>query len=380
MHSVVIVANGIRKDNARLQPWRYVHEIAQALATRYKVTLLTDGNEEAWQSDNVTIQPCPHLGVRHIRDLRGQLERLSPDILFWSTTPRTIAYRGLLLSLPYPVVPFITAPLYEWREMFRSIRAGVPVRETRALWQQRLVPRSLFARFLNHPGFSRIIVQSDANLHRLKDMGVAEDKLIKLPVGRDRAVTEVAEQGDEFRLLYLGALRRIRGFDAFMRIWPELMTQCQDCRITVLARGDEPGAAQKARQLIDGQSWQDRVNIIEGWLAPEQVQAHIAACSAVVLPFVLVPSDVPIAVIEALAYAKPVIGGDVDGIPELIENRGVVIDPLNQQSFVNTILALRDHDTRQAMSENARAFMHDYPDWQQVGKQVLEIVEACHDR
>lgn len=113
----------------------------------------------------------------------------------------------------------------------------------------------------------------------------------------------------------------------------------------------------------------DRVKVVGGWLNHEQVWASIEACDVVTLPFVVVPSDVPIAILEALARGKPVIGSDVDGIPELVSGRGAVVDPLDKNAMANAMLAFAESTPYlKQMGDAARSFMANYPDWNRVGE------------
>ena len=94
----------------------------------------------------------------------------------------------------------------------------------------------------------------------------------------------------------------------------------------------------------------------------------------VTLPFVVVPSDVPLAILEALARGKPVIASAIDGIPELLEERGILIDPLNGQEFAEAIIKLATSESsRRQMSHASRKFMDSYPTWEEVVEFIPSI-------
>jgi glycosyltransferase involved in cell wall biosynthesis len=144
----------------------------------------------------------------------------------------------------------------------------------------------------------------------------------------------------------------------------------------VLARGaDEKQLARVNDQLVH-MSLSDKVLLIGGWLTREQVWTHIEASNVVVLPIIIVPSDVPIAILESMARGRPVIGSSVDGIPELISGRGLVVDPLNVEEFSSAVLSLvKDKEKCKKLGENALEFMRSYPDWNDIGNQA--IIETC---
>jgi glycosyltransferase involved in cell wall biosynthesis len=73
-----------------------------------------------------------------------------------------------------------------------------------------------------------------------------------------------------------------------------------------------------------------------------------------------------------MARGRPVIGSAVDGIPELITGRGLVVDPLNIQKFSQAVLSLvNDQAKCRCLGKNALEFMNLYPDWDDVGTQAI---------
>ncbi|MCW9057765.1 MAG: glycosyltransferase family 4 protein [Gammaproteobacteria bacterium] len=385
---IVIVANGLSRENVRLQPWRYLYEIARYISVGHKVVMITEGPEprgEEWWEEGFSVVKTNLLSIRRQTELQGLIESYTPQQLWWSVTPRTIAYWPTLKKIGCEKYALITCPLYEYRQLLRASRAGVPFDELGMLWKQRLVPRYLFARMLNDKLINKIFVQSIANQQVLRAIGVRSEKLSLLRVGIDaedrKTVAPETLQGEQARLghregdvsfLYFGAVRRIRGFDAVMGAFSRISKTAANARLVVLARGADEHKMQQIGTQLDQAGLTDNVTVIGGWLSREQVRAHVEACDVAVLPFVIVPSDVPIAILEALARGKPVIGTPIDGIPELIEDRGLVVDPLDTQAFSDAMLVLvEDKDLRERLGQNARDFMRNYPDWESVGRQAV---------
>ena len=100
--SIVFVANGFTKENIRLQPWRYVYEIACSRASNNKVVVITEGDTEKvetqWQ-ENLTVIETKYHSVKKQKMLKTLILALKPDELWWSTTPRTLAFYPLLSSI-----------------------------------------------------------------------------------------------------------------------------------------------------------------------------------------------------------------------------------------------------------------------------------------
>lgn len=387
--SVVFVAHGFTRDNIRLQPWRYLFEIAQRIAKVKNVVVITDGiedsEEEIWDEGICVVRSC-HLSVRHQKRLIKLISVYNPHQLWWSITPRSVAYWSLFRAIRCDKYAVITCPLYSYAQLFKASLAGVPFDELRALWQQRLVPRKLLTMLLRGRTFKKVFTQSEANSSLLLQSGVQKDKLFVLRVGIDAADREPVDrlvlENEQARLdigsqnttlLYFGAIRKIRGFYALMDAFRLVADELECVRLVVLARGADEEMTSALHGLIERKKLVGKVKIIGGWLTREQVWADIELSDLVVLPFVIVPSDVPIAVLEAMARGRPVIGSQIDGIPELISERGKVVDPLDTKLFAREICSLiNDKTERDRLGENARDYMEQYPGWNVIGKQAME--------
>ena len=386
---VVFVAHGFTRDNIRLQPWRYLFEIARRIAEVKNVVVITDGienaKEELWDEGICVVRSC-HLSVRRQDSLIQLISVYKPYQLWWSITPRSIAYWSLFRAIRCDKYAVITCPLYSYTQLVRASLAGVPFDELKALWQQRLMPRWLLTMLLRGRTFKKVFTQSEANSSVLLQSGVQEDKLFVLRVGIDTADREPVDRqvlaNEQARLgigeknttlLYFGAIRKIRGFYALVDAFGLVADEMEGVHLVVLARGADEEMTAALHGLIERHNLVGKVRVIGGWLTREQVWAHIELSDLVVLPFVIVPSDVPIAVLEAMARGRPVIGSQIDGIPELIAGRGKVVDPLNTKLFARAICSLiKNKSERDWLGENARNYMEHYPDWGVIGKQAME--------
>ena len=187
--SIVFVANGFTKENVRLQPWRYVYELACSRAKDANVVVITEGDtekkEERW-NENLTVVETKYHSVKQQKELKELIVSMDPCELWWSTTPRTLAFYPMLSSMQCRVITFITCPLYTWMELVNSLFANVPFHQTKALWQQRVVPRILFRWMLNKTFIDKVFVQSQKNRDAVTSIGVHSNKVKLIPVGIDK--------------------------------------------------------------------------------------------------------------------------------------------------------------------------------------------------
>lgn len=386
----MFVAHGLRRENKRLQPWRYIYELALRFAARQHVVIITncDGDEsdEEWVP-NLKVVHSQLLSPKQRYALINLINGYQPERIWWSTTPRSLVYLAVWKRLHCPIIALVTCPLYPWGTLLRAWLHGVPWEELEALVMQRLMPRWLFARMLSSSVVVAVITQSEKNRKVLVGAGVPERKIMRVPVGLDpderRHVSK--QQLDEARVilgfpddakvfLYLGAVRRIRGTYALFDAFAIAAQRQRNIYLGVLARGADHNLLVEVHAYCHRLGIGDRVKVVGGWLDREQVWACIEACDVVTLPFVVVPSDVPLAILEALARGKPVIASAIDGIPELLEERGILIDPLNGQEFAEAIIKLATSESsRRQMSHASRKFMDSYPTWDEVVEFIPSI-------
>ena len=385
---LVIVAAGFCRENIRLQPWRYLFELAVREARHRRVIIVSNADDqpshEYWD-EGIELVRTPLLSPRSCQPLLALVQSFSPSRVWWSVTSRSIVYRKLLRQLDCPVVAMLTGPLYTWGELWRASRAGVPFPELKSHWLQRLVPRRLFIRMLGESWVHSVYVQSEANRQRLIESGLAAEKIVKVPVGIDESdrervpearVTSARERlgfdDDCVVFGYFGALRPVRGYAALMKAFPVAAGQEPNVRLAIFARGADESGCKAIREQAENLGVADRVSVVGGWLSREDVWASMQACDAIVLPFVIVESDVPIAILEALARGRPVIASPVDGLPELVDGRGLIVDPLDRDALALAMVRLgRDEALLRRLGSAAREFMATYPTWDDVAAGLL---------
>ena len=389
--SIVFVANGFTKKNIRLQPWRYVYEIACSRAKNSNVFVITEGSEEKsqehWQK-NLTVIETSYHSVKKQKKLKELILSLDPCELWWSTTPRTLAFYPLLSSIKCKTVAFMTCPLYSWTELFKSLFAKVPFHQTKALWQQRFAPRFMFRWMLNRSFIDKVFVQSEKNKNIIEAMGVYKYKIKLIPVGVDKEdmapvdqelINQLVQRHTEIKgrcvYLYFGALRPIRGFDSLLDAFPEVIKKNPKAHLIVLARGASEQECEALKGKLEQNGLADNVSVVGGWLSRPEVWSYIDISDVAVLPFILVPSDIPIAVLEAMARGKPVVVSSVDGLPEMARGRGVIVDPLNKSEFSEQLYLLSiDDERRKILGQSAQTYMDTYPCWEDVGNTVEQIM------
>lgn len=175
------------------------------------------------------------------------------------------------------------------------------------------------------------------------------------------------ESANECRLLYAGTIDERKNVLDLLRALAMVRWRIPAVQLRVAGRATSPPYAEKVQRLVAEQGLASNV-VFLGLLDKEQLLQEYARCSAVVLASR--QETMPMAVIEAMAAAKPVVATRVGGVSELVEdgNSGYTVAPGDVEGMARYILELLDSAAlRRRMGEHAR---------QLAGRFQLETVAA----
>lgn len=81
----------------------------------------------------------------------------------------------------------------------------------------------------------------------------------------------------------------------------------------------------------------------EGWVDSQGKHKLLSSCDALILPSYI--EGLPLSILEAMSYRKPVISTPVGGIPSMIEDgvNGFLVEPGDGSTFIERVLFLIEH-------------------------------------
>ena len=86
----------------------------------------------------------------------------------------------------------------------------------------------------------------------------------------------------------------------------------------------------------------------------------------------------PLSCREAMAMRKPIIGTNVEGIPEMIYDKktGLLVEEGNSQAWIRSIrLLLEDKELSKKLGDAARKLVIEKFNWDLLAKNFLEVAE-----
>ena len=179
-----------------------------------------------------------------------------------------------------------------------------------------------------------------------------------LGIKPDTLATTTREENDgKIVVFFIGRLERRKGIDSIIASIPHLMEAyptlefrlAGDCDIV----DDVIGDTYKNKLLKEnkGAKWLKRVHFL-GKISDEEKEQEFADCDVFVSPSLY--ESFGIIFIEAMRYAKPVIGCNVGGMKEVISNgeTGFLCEPGSAESFATCLdKLLKDASLRHTMGQ-----------------------------
>lgn len=362
--------------NLPLQPWLTIWQAAVYLSAQgHDVHVVTDtGNER--EVNGLPVHRVASLRGSNNAEVRKLLQAIRPECVVVLVTPLNLATTGWYQQLrKLRGVAFASYPFYSVGQIttaLRHVEPGVLSSYARHL----LVPGWSWRKTLSGC-FKAVICQSDTTRRHL--YAIIKDSLPvhAIKPGIDRQAWHMpgnertAHDYSEF--LYVGRASRIRGFHVALDAMTRL--QGQDIRLKVLARGADEYALAEIDKQVKKRGLGDLVRVTGGWLEQPQLVSEFHATTAVLLPFVLVPSELPVSAMEAIACGAPVISTDIDGLPSTVADAGIVVRQGSASDMARAMLKLHTDRGHLADCRNAcRRQTELMPSWMEMGRCWEEVL------
>lgn len=184
----------------------------------------------------------------------------------------------------------------------------------------------------------------------LVDWGFPEEKIVHFPYTLDLEGYEPMVGGDDGTFLFMGRLSHEKGLTVLL----DAAERLGDVSIVIAGEGPE-------REMLERVAAERRLGNVRfaGYLGGDDLTRAVRSCRAVLLPSEY-DDNSPLVIYEAFALAKPVIGADRGGIPEMVRSgeTGLVFPPGDGAALAGAIETLRDdEDLARRLGRTARERM-----------------------
>jgi glycosyltransferase involved in cell wall biosynthesis len=373
---IVIVSFEHNMAHLPLQPWKFIHEMAKNLSKTNSVHIITNGECNRYTLDGVPIIIVKSLSPFRIGMLQTQINMIGPDLLIWWSSPRSIFYLKLFKRLSdCKICLLYSGPLYQKNEILPVLHK-MELRNFMKYLVEVLTPHYFINRLVNNTSVKFVMTISDRNRKRLLEIGCPESKLISIGTGKEdeRLVDHISIKENRINLLYVTAASKIRGIFFLLDVFKKLTLIKTDLTLIILARPSEGNQILKLQRRIVKLGLTTNVKVIEGWMSKEQILKYMSESRVLVMPFQLLPSEMPLSIFESFSVGTPVIAPDLGGLHQIVDTRGMTYKHYSKQSLFEAIMIIiNDHSAYNLYSKNALKFSRNMPLWSELNFQPILV-------
>lgn len=231
------------------------------------------------------------------------------------------------------------------------------------------MPKFLFKKI--HQAPDKIQAISTALAKRAKAFG-AKDVFV-IPNGVDLDVFNNLNfvKKEKHRIICVARLDKVKGVKYLIDAMPKILEKFSDAKLVLIGDGSE-------KKNLKSQALNlkiDKVVEFKGALPYEKIPEELIKSEVFVLPSI--SEGMGIAIVEAQAAGIPVIGTNVGGIPDLIEDgkTGILVEPKNSEEIAKAVIKiLSNPEFAEKLVENAKRNLKKYH-WREIALKIKEIYE-----
>jgi glycosyltransferase involved in cell wall biosynthesis len=381
--TAAIYSAELTAGNAHLMPWHTVLEVAAQWQAAGERTLVVSGGaasgEETLGGVRVAHAARPRRQSEAER-LAGLLAGAGVARLYFPVAPGSL-WPALVRALERSRIELVWYFPGAWYTAGQVARAARDMR-WRALAPyaaQALIPKRVWAARLLALGRRPVIAMTRVTASRLRAAGYPADLVREVPPGR----APVARSGEPTAVardiaravarlpyfLFFGPPNPIRGVLRLLDAFARLGRTHPACRLVCLFRSDGNVDERTVRAELERRAFGER--LVAHWrsVPPPDLDHLLKGCFAVLKPFLVVPSEIPLAVVETAACGKPVIGFEGDGTGEFIGRFGLLAKHGSSKELADAMRRLLDDPALyESRCRAARAVYESHPDWAQVAE------------
>lgn len=226
---------------------------------------------------------------------------------------------------------------------------------------------------------SKTITNSNATREFCLEAGLDKEKISVIPFGVDTDFfrpLDVYKDENIFQILSVGYLIERKGFEYLIRAIPYVLRENKNVRLKIIGSGPlEP----KLKKLIYELNLGNEVEIVKN-VSDEELLMIYNSADLFVLPSIIDSQGntegLGVVLLEAMACGVPVIGSDVGGIPDIIDDCETGILVL-EKDFIeiaeNIIMVINDRKLMKNISNNAYNVINYKFSWNRIASGYLNI-------
>ncbi|MDP3066373.1 MAG: glycosyltransferase [Methanobacteriaceae archaeon] len=227
-------------------------------------------------------------------------------------------------------------------------------------------------------GSSKPIAISKATLEKCVDIGLKREEFEIIPFGVDTDFfrhIEVPKDANVFQILSVGYLIERKGHEYLIKAVKEILKDRDDVRLKIVGSGP---LEEKLKKLITDLDLEDYVEILKN-VSDEELLVLYNSSDVFVLPSIVDSQGntegLGVVLLEAMACGLPVMGSNVGGILDIINDRktGMLIQEKDVNMIASMILELIDDEPLRSKISVSCSIIAKQFSWKIISKSYIQI-------
>ena len=191
--------------------------------------------------------------------------------------------------------------------------------------------------------YDHIVCVSNFVRNDIVARGFAPEKVSVVPSCLN-TLPEMSDKEGDF-ILSLGRLVRTKGLDYLVEAMQDI-----DCKLILCGKGPDQ---KRLNKLAKKFKVTDKIEI-KGWVSTEEKDELMSTCKIFAMPSLF--ESLGIAALEVMAYGRPLVYTDVNGLPETVRDGGIIIPPKDPKAIADAVNSLLENkEKRKELGLAARA-------------------------
>lgn len=248
--------------------------------------------------------------------------------------------------------------------------------------------RGHFFKFLLYkiilPRAHHIFVQSEQMKKDIMVMGIPEKKITPVPMGVElekipsRCISKTTKA--EKRVLYLGALNKVRKIDFLIRVFERVVKTIPTATLYLVGGGEDPSDEKVIKEEVARLGIENSV-VMTGFLPMEQAWEYVCKaniCISFIYPTFIFNLASPTKLVEYMAMGKAVVANDH---PEqrlvIAESNGGICVGYDELEFAEAIIHLLNNPEKtDRMGQNGRKYVEENRGYNVIASSVNQVYQS----
>ena len=363
-----------------LMPWRTILEVAKVMTREGHEPIVLNAcydesirNDYEWQGVKIRA-----LSVGFDM-LATELIKEVADVAFLPFAWRDgLKDLSILTQVNCRKIAYMAGGIYDLLSAWTLLKAGGKML-AKPYVIENLVPKKKFVKAIRDAGFDHVIGLTDLTARTARNAGFISS--VTIYPGKDSfeelepdesLLVKYDLKGKKW-LLFSGAPIAYRGASTLLKAVDG--ARDENVRVVFLMRKDAGRQFLQFFEDIDKVKHKERFIIIQERCTREQLRAIFGSAWYALLPFIVIPSEIPLTYFELLSCGTPVITFKNGGTTEYLKD-GLLIAEKSVKGLTRALdRAWGDETLRFELSENGKRIIANHPTWEQIGYEWIKLLK-----